>query len=148
VVSPDAGGLKRAQRYASALHAPLAVVAKTRSGPDAAAALAVLGDVRGRNCLIVDDMASTGGTIAGAAGILRAAGASAVHAFFVHAVMAPGALERIKAAGVRLVAATDSVALAPGQAQALKTVEIAPLLARTVAALAEPYLPGTAGFTP
>ena len=65
VVSPDAGGLKRAQRYASALHAPLAVVAKTRPHPDAAAALAVLGDVRGRNCLIVDDMASTGGTIAG-----------------------------------------------------------------------------------
>jgi len=138
VVSPDAGGLKRAQRYASALHAPLAVVAKTRSGPDAAVALAVLGDVRGRNCLIVDDMASTGGTIAGAAGILRAAGAAAVHAFFVHAVMAPGALERMKAAGVHLIAATDSVAPAKGPAEALKTVEIAPLLARAVTALANP----------
>jgi phosphoribosylpyrophosphate synthetase len=60
-----------------------------------------------------------------------------VHAFFVHAVMAPGALERIKAAGVQLIAATDSVAPAQGQAELLKTVEIAPLLARAVAALAE-----------
>ena len=135
VVSPDAGGLKRAQRYASALHAPLAAIAKTRPYPDAAAALTVLGDVRGRNCLIVDDMASTGGTIAGAAEILRAAGAAAVHAFFVHAVMAPGALERIKAAGVQLIAATDSVAPAQGQAEHIKTVEIAPLLARALLSL-------------
>jgi len=135
VVSPDAGGLKRAQRYASALHAPLAAIAKTRPYPDAAAALTVLGDVRGRTCLIVDDMASTGGTIAGAAEILRAAGAAAVHAFFVHAVMAPGALERIKAAGVQLIAATDSVAPAQGQAEHIKTVEIAPLLARALLSL-------------
>jgi len=137
VVSPDAGGLKRAQRYASALHAPLAVVAKTRSGPDAAVALAVLGEVRGRNCLIIDDMASTGGTIAGAAESLRAAGAAAVHAFFVHAVMAPGAVERMKAAGVRLMAATDSIAPAARAAGPLKIVETAPLLARTLTGLAE-----------
>lgn len=137
VVAPDAGGLKRAQRYASALRAPLAVVAKTRPRPDAAASLAALGEVRGRHCLIVDDMASTGGTIAGAAQVLRAAGAAAVHAFFVHAVMAPGALERMKAAGVQRIAATDSVAPAQGPAQSLKIVGIAPLLARAVRALAQ-----------
>lgn len=133
VVSPDAGGLKRAQRYASALQAPLAVVAKTRPLPDAATALAVLGDVRGRQCLIVDDLASTGGTIAGAAQALSASGAAEVHAFFVHAVMAPGALERIRAAGVKLIASTDSVA--PRKDLQLRTVEIAPLLARVVARL-------------
>jgi ribose-phosphate pyrophosphokinase len=136
VVSPDAGGLKRAQRYASALRAPLAVVAKTRPQPDAVAALAVLGEVRGRQCLIVDDLASTGGTIAGAAQVLRAAGAEAVHAFFVHAVMAPGALERIKAAGVRLVAATDSVAFVAQAREDLKIVETAPLFARALRSLA------------
>ena len=130
IVSPDAGGMKRAQRYASALRAPLAVVAKTRTEADAAAALAALGEVRGRQCLIVDDMASTGRTIAGAAEVLYAAGAEAVHAFFVHAVMAPGALERIQAAGVRLVAATDSVANEAHEH--LKIVEIAPLLARAL----------------
>lgn len=130
IVSPDAGGMKRAQRYASALRAPLAVVAKTRMGADAAAALGVLGQVRGRQCLIVDDMASTGRTIAGAAEVLYAAGAEAVHAFFVHAIMAPGALERMKAAGVRLVAATDSVAQEAHEH--LKIVETAPLFARAL----------------
>jgi len=109
IVSPDAGGLKRAQRYAAALGAPLAVVAKSRTGPDAAVPLQVLGSVRGADCLIVDDMASTGRTIAGATQALLAAGAREVHAMFVHAVMAPGALERMRAAGVRRFVTTDSV---------------------------------------
>jgi ribose-phosphate pyrophosphokinase len=134
VVSPDAGGLKRAQRYAGALRAGLAVVAKTRPHADAAASLAVLGDVRGRQCLIVDDMASTGGTIESAARALQAAGAGGVHAFFVHAVMSAGVLARIKAAGVRLLAASDSVAADPHEE--LKIVETAPLLARALLDLA------------
>jgi ribose-phosphate pyrophosphokinase len=134
VVSPDAGGLKRAQRYASALAAPLAVVAKTRPRADVAVALQVLGDVRGRACLIVDDMASTGGTIAGAAQALLEAGAREVNALFVHAVMAPGALERISAAAVRRIVTTDSVRVAP--APRIQVVPIAPLLARALARLA------------
>lgn len=134
VVSPDAGGVKRAQRYASALGAPLAVIAKTRPQPDAAVALAALGDVRGRNCLIVDDLASTGGTIAGAAQALRGAGAAVVHAFFVHAVMAPGAIERMRSAGVRRIGTTDSVAPAKeAQAGNLEVAEIAPLMASAIA---------------
>lgn len=133
IVSPDAGGLKRAQRYAAALGAPLAVVAKARTGPDVAAPLQVLGDVRGHACLVVDDMASTGRTIAGAAQALAAAGAREVHAMFVHAVMAPGALERMRAAGVRSVVTTDSVrALAePG----IEVVPTAPLFARALQGL-------------
>jgi ribose-phosphate pyrophosphokinase len=134
VVSPDAGGLKRAQRYASALAAPLAAVAKTRPRADVAVALQVLGDVRGRACLIVDDMASTGGTIAGAAQALLEAGAKEVNALFVHAVMAPGAVERIAAASVRRIVTTDSVRAAPDPR--IQVVPIAPLLARTLARLA------------
>jgi ribose-phosphate pyrophosphokinase len=127
VVSPDAGGLKRAQRYALALGTALAVVTKERTGADAAAPLQVLGEVRGRDCLIVDDMASTGRTIAGAAQALYAAGAREVHAAFVHAVMAPGALERIRAAGVRSIVATDSVGSValPG----VQVLSVAPLFA-------------------
>jgi len=136
VVSPDAGGLKRAQRYAAALGAPLAVVAKSRPRADASFALAPLGAVRGRQCLIVDDMASTGGTIAGAARALDAAGAAAVHAFFVHAVMAPGAFERIKKAGVRLAGATDSVPREGKTPRGLKIVSADALLARAVRGLA------------
>ncbi|MBE0620329.1 MAG: ribose-phosphate pyrophosphokinase [Burkholderiales bacterium] len=134
IVSPDAGGLRRAQRYATALAAPLAVVVKTRPGADVAVALQVLGEVRGRVCLIVDDMASTGGTIAGAAQALLEAGAAEVHALFIHAVMAPSALERICAASVRTVTTTDSVATAPDAR--VQLVSIAPLIAQTLARLA------------
>lgn len=109
IVAPDAGGLKRAQRYAAALAAPLAVIAKIRPGADVAVALQTLGEVRGRPCLVVDDMVSTGGTIAGAARALLDAGAKEIHALFIHAVMAPGALNRICAASVRRIATTDSV---------------------------------------
>ena len=134
IVSPDAGGLKRAQRYAASLGAPVAVVAKIRPAPDVAAALHVLGDVRRRSCLIVDDMASTGGTLVGAAEALVQAGAGEVHALFIHAVMAPGALERIRASPVRHIVTTDSV---PGAAGAqLQIVSVAPLLARAVKRLA------------
>lgn len=127
IVSPDAGGLKRAQRYALALGAPLAVVTKERSGDDMAAPLQVLGEVRGRDCMIVDDLASTGRTIAGAARALAAAGAREAHAAFVHAVMAPGALERMRAAGVRSIVTTDSVG--PLSAAGVEVVSSAPLFA-------------------
>ncbi len=139
VVSPDAGGLKRAQRYATALAAPLAVVAKSRPRADVTVARQVLGDVRDRACLIVDDMASTGGTIAGAAQALREAGAAAVHALFIHAVMAPGALERICTASVQTIMTTDSVRIAPDAR--VRVISIAPLLAQTLVRLARRSTP-------
>jgi ribose-phosphate pyrophosphokinase len=130
IASPDAGGLKRAQRYALALGAPLAVVTKERTGDDVATPLQVLGEVRGKDCMIVDDMASTGRTIAGAARALAAAGAREVHAAFVHAVMAPGALERMRAAGVRSILTTDSVG--PVSAPGVEVVSTAPLFVRAL----------------
>jgi ribose-phosphate pyrophosphokinase len=80
VVAPDAGGLKRAQRFAAALSTDLAIVCKERPLPDTTRTVQVLGDVRDRVCLLVDDMASTGRTLARAAEALRLAGAREVHA--------------------------------------------------------------------
>jgi ribose-phosphate pyrophosphokinase len=130
VVAPDAGGLKRAQRYALALDARLAVIAKDRPRPDAAVPLQVLGEVRDRVCLVVDDMASTGRTLAGAADALRHAGAQEVHAVFTHAVMAPGAVDRLAAARFGKVLTSDSTPVSPNPW--LEVVPVAPLLARTV----------------
>lgn len=130
VVSPDAGGMKRAQRYARGLGAPLAAIAKHRPQPDVAAALCVLGDVQGRDCVIVDDMASTGRTLHGAAEALRRAGARNLHAIFTHAVMAPGAMEQIRRARFGNVLTSDSL---PTAAESwLEVVAIAPMLARAV----------------
>ena len=133
VISPDAGGMKRAQRFATALDTPLAVIAKSRPRPDVAVQLQVLGEVRGRACLIVDDMASTGRTMTGAAEALREAGAREVHALFVHAVMAPGAMERLCSGPLERIVTTDSV---PSTLDSrVEVVSIAPLLARAVAQL-------------
>jgi ribose-phosphate pyrophosphokinase len=138
VVTPDAGGLKRAQRYALALDAPLAVIAKERPRPDTTSPSQVLGEVKDRVCLVVDDMASTGRTLAGAADALRRAGAKEVHAIFTHAVMAPGAVDRLFAAQFGKVMTSDSI---PVSADSwLEVVPIAPLLARAVR-----YLCGESG---
>lgn len=133
IVAPDAGGLKRAQRFALTMGVPLAVIAKERPRQDTAVPLQVLGEVRDRTCLIVDDMASTGRTLTGAAEALRRAGAREVHAIFTHAVMAPGAVDRLAAARFGKVLTTDSI---PGPADGWpEIVPIAPLLAQTVRSL-------------
>jgi len=134
IVAPDAGGLKRAQRYATALDAGLAVVTKARPQADAAVAHQLLGAVRGRRCLIVDDMTSTGKTVAVASQLLWAGGAREVHVFFVHAVLSAGALERMQAAGVQRMLTTDSLPV-PADPR-LQVVSVIPLLAGSIARLA------------
>lgn len=130
IVAPDAGGMKRAQRFAGRLDAELAVVAKIRSGPDAVAVSGVLGNVRGRECVIVDDMASTGRTLALAAEALRDAGADAVHAVFTHPVMAEGAIARLLAAPIKQLVTSDSIP--PPEHPRIQVVPIALLLAAAV----------------
>jgi ribose-phosphate pyrophosphokinase len=133
IVAPDAGGMKRAQRVALALGARLVVIAKDRPRPDTPVPLQVLGDVRGGACLIVDDMASTGRTLTGAAKALREAGATEVHAAFTHPVMAPGAEQHIRTAQFGRILTTDSI---PRPAAPwLEVVPIAPLLAQAVTAI-------------
>lgn len=130
VVAPDAGGFKRAQRYAAALGYGMAAMAKRRPGPDETRAVGVLGDVRDRACIIVDDMASTGRTLLGATEALLHAGASEVHAVFTHAVMAPSAFERLAAAPLGHLMTSDSI---PVKAHPrLQVVSIASTLACAV----------------
>jgi ribose-phosphate pyrophosphokinase len=130
VVAPDAGGLKRGQRYAAALSAELAVIAKARPRADVAAHLQVLGQVKGRTCLLVDDLASTGRTLAGAAEALRQAGAREVHAAFTHAVMAPEAKDRLLSAALGRIVTSDSIPVV--EHPRFEVVRIAPLLAQAV----------------
>jgi ribose-phosphate pyrophosphokinase len=130
IVSPDAGGIKRAQRVAAQLNAQTALVTKMRSGADLAAAQQVLGDVRRRTCVLVDDLASTGRTLAGAACALRDAGSGPVFAAFTHQVLAPEALERLNAAPIEGILTTDSIPAAPHPR--IETVSCVPALARAL----------------
>lgn len=136
IVSPDAGGMKRAQRYAEALETSVAVIAKQRREPDVAKALQVLGKVQDRPCLIVDDMASTGRTLAAAADALRQAGVSDIYGIFTHAVLAPGAEDRLIAARFKKLLTSDSI---PVRSKlSVEVVPIAPLIAEAVRFLLGP----------
>lgn len=111
VVSPDPGGMKIAYRYSRKLHAGLAIVAKQRTTPTEVEAYNVVGNVKGRTIIMVDDLISTGGTMCAAARLLKKAGARDIYAAAAHAVFAPDSSRRIGAAPFKEIIVTDSVPL-------------------------------------
>src|SRR3954469_3631349 len=114
IVSPDGGGVVRAEAYAKRLQLPVAVVHKTRISGSEVSAQAVTGDVRGRLPIVVDDMISTGGTIEAAIRALRAAGcAERTTVAATHALLVGGAIERLQRLGIERLVTTDSL---PAQA--------------------------------
>jgi ribose-phosphate pyrophosphokinase len=135
VVAPDQGAVRLAARYAAQLAAPVAVCHKQRLHGADVRVNRVIGEVRDRPCIIVDDMISTGGTIAECARALQEAGAQP-HPLVAatHAVFAPGALDRLAAAGVVTLFVTDSIAISSDTHAALvpHVVSIAPMLAAAI----------------
>lgn len=109
VVAPDVGSLKMARAYSKRLNASLALVDKRRTGPDELEVMNVIGEVRGRNVIIFDDVISTGRTIAQAATVLRERGASSIRVGVTHAGFAPQAGEILMAAPIESVVVTDSL---------------------------------------
>jgi ribose-phosphate pyrophosphokinase len=138
IVSPDLGGARRAADYGDRLGRPTVVCVKRRTGGASVAITQVIGDVRDRRCVIVDDMITTGATVAECARALRALGAREDPTVAAtHGVFAPGALERMRAAGVGEVFVTDSIAGPAEPLPRVSRVGIAPLLAAVVRHLAE-----------
>jgi ribose-phosphate pyrophosphokinase len=133
VVSPDAGGVARANDFRQRLGAPLAIIAKQRPRPDVAEVLEMVGDVRDKVAIIVDDMISTGGTIVEAAAVLRERGAIEVHACATHPVFADGAVDALTASALGELVVTDTVPIPGGRRDsAIKVVSVAPLLAEAI----------------
>jgi ribose-phosphate pyrophosphokinase len=133
IVAPDLGAVKLAERYARMLHMPIAVVNKTRVSGEEVEAKGIVGDVRGRPILIVDDMITTGGTIAAAVNVVKAAGAaSEVTVAASHGLFVGPAQERLRVLGVTRFIVTDSVALAADLRLPVKVVSVAPLLAEAL----------------
>ena len=111
VVSPDTGGLKMAHAYSETLKAGLAIVAKQRKGPSDVEALTMVGDVKGCNCILVDDLSTTAGTLTSAARILKENGAETIYAAVSHAVLTDMGIERLKNSEIKELVVTDTVPL-------------------------------------
>ncbi len=114
VVSPDVGGIKMSHAYARALKAPLAIVAKNRISADEVEALTVIGDVEGKNVLLVDDLTESAGTLTSAAKLLSKHGARNIYAGVSHAVLSEKGRSRLADSAIVEVLATDSVPQAYG----------------------------------
>ncbi len=133
VVAPDLGAARLATRYARALGAPLTVLHKQRHSGSEVAVTHLVGEVGGRSCVIVDDMISTGGTVASCAEALRDAGArEGTIAVATHGVLVAGARQTMLEAGVTRLVLSDTIPLAPAPGAEVHTVSVASLLAEAI----------------
>lgn len=135
VVSPDAGGMERARLLAKFLDSALAIIDKRRSAPNVAHVLHVIGEVQDRDCLIVDDMVDTAGTLTKAAVALKGNGAKSVRACCIHAVLSGPAIERIQGSPIEELVITNSIQLTKEVTDALPIItrlSVGPLMAETI----------------
>jgi ribose-phosphate pyrophosphokinase len=139
VVAPDTGGAERARAYAKRLNAELALCDKRREKANVAEVMNVVGDVRGRSCLIVDDMCDTGGSLTKVGKALKEAGAEKIHACFTHPVLSGNAVGQLGCSDIEQFVVTNTIPL-DGKAATLnntKVLSIAPLLAQAIKSIHE-----------
>jgi ribose-phosphate pyrophosphokinase len=134
VVSPDAGGVERARFFAKKLEVPLAIVDKRRTDINITEVMNVIGDVRGRTCLVLDDIVDTAGTLVKTADALLEQGADAVYACASHAVLSGPAIERIASSRLKELVVTNTIPLteAAQKVEKIKVLSIAGLLGRAI----------------
>ncbi len=133
IVSPDVGGIKLARAYAKRLHAGLAIVDKRRDTPESTEVMHLLGEVRGKRCLLVDDLISTGSSLVEAAEAVRKAGATSVSACVTHPVLSGQARSRIAQSCLQELIVTDTIPLDETKRHPKITVlSVAPLLSDAI----------------
>jgi ribose-phosphate pyrophosphokinase len=138
VVSPDAGGAERARAYAKRLGAELAIIDKRRSAETGAAeVMNVVGDVRGRSCIIQDDIIDTAGTIQKAAVALKESGAARIFACAVHGVLSGPALDRIEASPVERLIVTNTIPQDTARSSKIVSLSVARLLGQAIRSIHE-----------
>ena len=134
VVSPDAGGVERARAYSKRLNASLAIIDKRRERANVSEVMNLIGDVKGKQCIIVDDMIDTAGTLAGAAKALMEYGATRVVACATHGVLSGPAIQRIVESPIDEVVVSDTIPLSPAARTCpkIKQVSMARLLGEAI----------------
>lgn len=131
IASPDVGGSKRANTYAKYLGCPLVLCNKTRARANVVESMQIIGDVKDKNVVIIDDMVDTAGTITKAADIMKEAGALSVRAFASHCVMSGPASERVQNSCLEEMVFTDSIPY-KGNCPKVKEISVASMLAETI----------------
>jgi ribose-phosphate pyrophosphokinase len=133
-VSPDAGGVERTRAFAKRIECPIAIIDKRRTGPNEARALHLIGDVRDKTAIIVDDMIDTAGTLTQAVDSLLKNGAKRVFAVATHALFSGPAIGRLTECGIEKVLVTDTIPLSPAAqaSQKIEIVTVAPLVAEAI----------------
>ena len=132
VVAPDSGGTKRARDYARWLRGGLAMIEKFRSAPNKIEDMQLIGDVKGKNVLIVDDIVDTAGTLCRAAELLKEKGALSIYAAITHPVLSGNALEKIEHSPIDRLFVTDTIPIRQKyNTSKLQIISIAPIFART-----------------
>ncbi|CAM2836885.1 ribose-phosphate diphosphokinase [Fructilactobacillus fructivorans] len=138
VVSPDHGGVSRARAMAEFLKAPIAIIDKRRPKANVAQIMNIIGDVKGKRCIMIDDMIDTAGTITKGAQALMDAGASEVYACCTHPVLSGPATERIEASPIKKLVVTDSIQLPDyKKIDKIKQISVAPLIGDAIARINE-----------
>jgi ribose-phosphate pyrophosphokinase len=133
VISPDAGGVGRANAFRERIGASLAIIAKQRPRPDAVEMLEMVGDVAGRPAVIVDDLISTGGTLVEAAKSLRQRGSTHVYACATHGIFAGDGISALRDSQMVETIVTDTIPQAPESVDArIRTISVAPLFAEAI----------------
>jgi len=132
VVAPDAGGIKMARAYANTLHMPFAIVDKRRMNPEATVSEHLIGEVEGKDVILVDDLISTGGTITDAVRMVKQHGSKHVFIAATHGLFCGSALDKIAAADVQKVVVTDTVRPQAAYPKKIEVLSVAPLLAETI----------------
>jgi len=135
IVSPDVGGVVRARALAKRLEAPLAIVDKRRERAGESEVMNIIGDVAGRDCILIDDIVDSGGTLCNAADALAGKGAASVSAYITHGVLSGGAVSRVAASKLKELVLTDTIAPteAVRVARNIRVLSIAPLIGEAVA---------------
>jgi ribose-phosphate pyrophosphokinase len=133
IVAPDAGGVERARAIAKRLNAGLAIIDKRRDGHNVAVFMHLIGEVEGKDAVVIDDMIDTAGTLVQAVSALEREGARRILACGVHPVLSGPAIERIKASALEEVVVTNTVPVAEAKREARVTVlSVAPLLGEAI----------------
>ena len=132
IASPDVGGAKRANSYSSYFNAPLVLCHKQRMQANVVANMTIIGDVKDKNVILIDDMVDTAGTICKAANIMKEAGAKSVRAFVSHAVMSDPASERVMASGLDELVFSNSIPFEQEKCPKAHILSIAGLFADTI----------------